>query len=105
MLTLMDPDVARQLINSCTDVITPAAAAEAERYSKLKCPVCYQGGCVKVLTPVRIVQTPEGHSIISSPFGDSVIPQGHAHCIHCETNFDPDTGIILNSPASMISPP
>lgn len=105
MFVPMDQQLARELISRETNVLSPAAEEDAKRYASLRCPMCYQSGCKKQLLPTKIAVSDEGLQVISSPFGDGMIPEGHAICIHCDTVFDPASGLILNSGPTMTSSP
>jgi hypothetical protein len=49
--------------------------------------------------------TEEGPVVVQSPFGDGPLPEGYAHCIHCNTDFNPHTGMVFKTDASMIHAP
>lgn len=104
-LKVMDPEIARNLIDSEEDVISPALEAEAELFKNLKCPMCYQGGCEKQAKPPKIVMTEDGPILSTPTFGDEPILKCDAHCIHCGTTFDPKTGLIYKTEASMLPSP
>ena len=102
----MDPEDIRKLIEGQPDVLALEAQEEAKLYKDTMCPMCFQSGCEKIIPPPKIVEGPDGPSIIQSPFVDGKsLPQGYAHCIHCGTDFNPRTGMIMKTEASMIHGP
>ena len=105
MYQTLDPTLIRQLIRQETDVITPAVKEEEKLYENARCPVCYQTGCVKRLNQPRILETPEGPRPISTPFSSRPIVEGYAHCLNCDSDFDPRTGLILRGAPTIVSPP
>lgn len=107
MFKPMDPDLIRELIKTQPDVISEEAKQEQELYKNLSCPVCYEsGGCEKRLKPPKVVLGEDGRpQVVSSPFSNGrALPQGYAHCIHCGTDFDPRSGVIMRTEASSIQP-
>lgn len=99
----MDPEVIRQLLKSEEDTLTPAIKAEEALYRNTRCPICGQNGCEKRVRPPRVVIDDRGEPVVvSSPFGLGPLPEGYAHCIHCGTEFNPYTGMIFRTEASMI---
>ena len=102
----MDPDKVRELLEGHDDVLAQETKEEEELYKNLKCPMCYEGGCEKRITPSRVVPGPNGEPVVAvSPFvSGKNLPQGYAHCIHCGTDFDPRSGIIRQTEASQIMP-
>jgi hypothetical protein len=98
----MDPEVIQQMIKEHEDILTPLVKAEEEVYKNTKCPVCFQGGCSKKVRPPKVVMTADGPTVARSPFGDGPLPEGNAFCIHCSTEFDPKSGIIYKTDASVI---
>lgn len=100
----MDPDLARELISQHQDVLTPAMQAESELYGRLRCPVCGESGCAKRIEPPRLVETPSGVRVVTA-FGEGVLPKTHALCRHCETEFDPATGVIRKGAPVLIRDP
>jgi len=100
----MDPALARELISQHEDVLTPAVRAESERYGRVKCPVCGEAGCAKRIEAPKMVETPSGVQLVTA-FGDDILPRGFAHCRHCETEFDPDTGVIRKGAPVIIRDP
>lgn len=98
----MDPATIRELVANETDVLTPAVKAEEQLYKNTRCPVCYEGGCQKKIRPPTIVMTPQGPQVTSSPFKGGLLAEGYAHCINCSTDFNPRTGVIYSTEASMI---
>jgi hypothetical protein len=106
MLKTMDPDLIRQMLEGHTDVLTGAAEAEEALYRNTCCPVCGEGECQKVLREAKVVTDEDGRpEVVQSPFGSGPLPEGYAHCIHCDTDFNPRTGMIFNTAASMIHAP
>jgi hypothetical protein len=101
----MDQELARQLISREPNVLSKAAEEDAKLYANLRCPMCYQSGCRKQLLPVKMTVSEEGIEPLITPFGDGMIPEGHAVCILCETIFDPKSGIIIHSGPTMTSSP
>jgi hypothetical protein len=98
----MDPNLVRQLIQDQEDIITPLVKAENERYKKLHCPICRQDGCKKRIKPPKVIITEKGQQVVESPFGSSPLPYGYAVCSHCDTEFDPETGVIYKTKASTL---
>lgn len=106
MLKTMDPALIRQLIAGVTDALTPEAEAEAALYRSTQCPVCGERECQKKVKEAKIVPNEDGEPIVAvSPFGQGLLPEGYAHCIHCGTDFNPLTGMIYKTEASMIHGP
>lgn len=106
MFKPMDPDTIRDLIKDVPDVLTPKIEEEAARYKNLRCPMCYEAGCVKVVRQAKVAIGADGSpELVVSPFGDGPLPEGHARCTSCHTEFDPDTGIIYETSASTIHAP
>lgn len=106
MFKAMDQDLARSLIEGQPDVLTAEVKKEEELYANTTCPVCYQSGAEKRIAPPKIVQTEDGPVVVRSPFSPGrALPVGYAHCIHCNTDFDPRTGVIRHSELSMIADP
>jgi len=106
MFQPMDPDLVRSLIEGQPDVLSDEVKRDEELYKNAQCPMCYERGMQKVLLPSQVLPTEAGPEVISSPFTEGqILPQGYAHCDHCSTDFDPYTGIIRQSEASMIASP
>lgn len=106
MLKTMDQALARKLIEGEDDILTPEIKAEEKLYENTRCPMCGQGGCEKRVSPPRTVQDENGDLLLVSPFNtSSLLPDGFAHCINCGTNFNPLTGMIYKTEASMIHGP
>jgi hypothetical protein len=101
----MDPDKIRKLTEGVPDVLTKAVEEEENLYKNTVCPLCLKGGCKKVLTPVKSMKIGDGSVVTVTPFGDGPLPEGHAHCIHCATDFNPRSGMILRTEASLIHAP
>ena len=106
MFKPMDPDVIRELIQDVPDVLTKQAEEEEAYYKGLRCPMCYEAGCVKEIRQAKVVINDKGiPEVVTSPFGDGPLPEGHARCKHCDTEFDPRSGVIYRSDASKIHAP
>src|SRR5687767_3172059 len=108
MFRPMDPMMIRELLKGQPDVLTPEVKAEEQLYRNLSCPMCGQSdGCEKRIRPPKIVSGPNGEPVIaSSPFSSGrLLPQGYAHCIHCGTDFDPRSGVIYRTEATILAPP
>ena len=106
MLKVMDPEHVRQLLDGAVDVLTPGIKAEEALYRNTQCPVCGQSGCEKKIRAPKVVINESGEPVVaSSPFGSGMLPDGYAHCIHCDTDFNPYTGMIFKTEASMIREP
>ena len=106
MLKTLDPDTIRSLIEGQPDILTEEAKKEAEFYRNVNCPMCCERGAEKRLFPPKILVGPDGPVIVSSPFSNgNLLPQGYAHCTHCNTDFNPYSGIIIKTEASMIAFP
>ena len=103
----MDPNLIRSLLKDQVDVITPAAEMESEIYKRARCPVCENVGATKVTEPPKIVPTEEdGMVVIKAPFSqNSPLIVGHAKCPQCETEYSPDTGVIISQPEPVITHP
>lgn len=103
----MDPEVIRQMLEGQEDILTPAAKAEDKLYQNTQCPICGERGCQKVIRAPKVKVNQAGEpELIESPFNSSdPLPQGHAQCTHCDTEFNPLTGMIFHSDASMIHAP
>jgi hypothetical protein len=106
MFKPMDQELARSLLEGQPDLLSEEAKEEEELYRNLRCPICYEGGCEKLMVAPRIVAGPNGEPVVAvSPFVDGKnLPQGYAHCIHCGTDFDPRSGVIRKTEASQILP-
>lgn len=106
MLKTMDPELVHQLLNESEDILTPEIKAEEALYRNTQCPMCGQGECEKRIRTPRVIPNEDGEPIIvSSPFGSGLLPDGYAHCIHCDTDFNPHTGMVFKTEASMIAAP
>ena len=105
-LKFMDQQLIRQLLQNEEDIITPEIKAEEALYRNTRCPLCGQGGCEKRLRAPKIVLNENKEPVVvSSPFGMGMLPEGYAHCIHCGTDFNPHTGLVFKTDASMIHAP
>lgn len=106
MFRPMDPNVIRDLIAEQEDVIAKEIEEEQRVYENLKCPMCYEGGCERRVSPPKVIAGPKGEPVIAtSPFvPGKALPQGYAHCVHCGTDFDPRTGFIRQTEASQVQP-
>lgn len=107
MFQTMDPSIIRALIEGQPDVLSEEVKAENELFSKISCPMCYEaGGCEKRLRPPKVVIDEDGNpNVVVSPFTpNQALPQGYAHCVHCGTDFDPHSGLIMKTEASGIEP-
>jgi hypothetical protein len=106
MLKVMDPDIVRSLLEGQPDILTAEAKKEAELYQNANCPMCYEKGAEKRMIASKIISGPNGPVVVVSPFSNgSLLPQGYAHCIHCNTDFNPRSGVIIKTEASMIAFP
>jgi len=106
MFKTMDPDTIRDLVRGVPDALTPKVEEEAARYKNLRCPMCYEAGCSKVVRQAKVTIGAGGAPQLAvSPFGEGPLPEGHARCVSCSTEFDPDTGIIYKTSASRIHAP
>lgn len=103
MFEPMDPTLLCQLVQSQQDVLAKEIEADNELYHNLRCPVCSKRGCTKRLEPPLIVEGQEGTVALRTPFGDGILPEGHARCEDCGTEFDPYTKVIRETEASLIS--
>lgn len=103
----LDPELARALIEGQTDVITPAAEMESEVYKHAKCPICGQVGADKTVSPAKVVMHEEdGMVVLSAPFSQSSpLIQGHAKCGQCQTEYSPETGVIIKQPEPVLTDP
>ena len=106
MFKAMDPDVIRELIKDVPDVLTKQIEEEEALYKNLRCPMCTEAGCAKEVRQAKVVMSDNGvPEVVVSPFGDGPLPDGHARCTHCNTEFDPRSGIIYRTEASKIHAP
>ena len=104
MFKTMDPNLIRDLIKDAPDVLTPAAEEEEKFYRNAMCPMCYQRGAKKKIPPPKIIVTPDGPEVVESPWVDGqLLVQGYANCTHCDTDYDPYTGLIMHTEASTIA--
>jgi len=102
----MDPELIRQALQGEEDILTPEIKAEETLYRNTRCPVCGQSGCEKRLrAPTIVLDENREPVVVASPFGMGPLPDGYAHCIHCSTDFNPYTGMIFRTEASMIRAP
>ena len=103
MFEPMDPDLIRTLIADEPDTLTEAAQKEAELYANVACPMCYQNGAEKRIPPPRFEISEDGlPELASSAFSPNrLLPVGYAHCLHCGTDFDPHSGLIRNTEATI----
>ena len=105
-LKFMDPELIRQLLQGEEDILSPEIKAEEALYRNTRCPLCGQGGCEKRVRAPKIILGDSGEPVVAtSPFGIGPLPEGYAHCIHCNTDFNPQTGMIFKTDASMIHAP
>jgi hypothetical protein len=103
MLRSMDPNTIRELLASHTDTLTPEIKAEEAFYRNTQCPMCGSGGCKKLIrAPKVLIGEDGGQEIVQSPFGMSSLPEGYAHCLNCGTDFNPHTGMVYGTDASII---
>lgn len=106
MFKTMDPDAIRELIADVPDVLTKQVEEEGTFYKNLRCPVCSEAGCMKEVRQAKVVMNDRGvPEVVVSPFGDGPLPEGHARCVQCDTEFDPRSGIIYKTEASKIHAP
>ena len=106
MFKPMDPDQVRKLLEGHDDIIGPDAKAEEALYRHTSCPMCGGGDCEKRIRDAKIVTDEEGQPVVAqSPFGSGILPEGYAHCINCGTDFNPYTGMIFTTEASIIHGP
>lgn len=103
----MDPALIHELIKDQVDVITPAAQMETEVFKQLRCPVCGNVGAEKVVAETKVVVTEEdGMTVIKAPFsGSSPLVQGHARCGQCQTEYAPETGVIIKQDEPILTDP
>ena len=93
------------MIEGEEDILTPEIKAEEALYRNTRCPMCGKGECEKRLNPVRSIVDDDGNTALITPFGSGMLPEGYAHCINCGTDFNPYTGMIFKTEASMIHGP
>jgi len=106
MLKTMDPDTIRELLKGHEDIITPEVKAEEAFFRNVACPICKEGDCQKRMQPPRfLARDGEEPELVSSPFNSGILAESFAHCIHCGTDFNPYTGMIYGTEASMIHGP
>jgi hypothetical protein len=102
----MDPQLIRELLEEQEDILTPEIKAEEALYRHTRCPMCSKGDCEKRTYAPKVVMGENGEPIVEqSPFSSGALPEGYAHCIHCGTDFNPYTGMIYDTEASMIHGP
>jgi hypothetical protein len=106
MLKPMDPNLTRQLLEQHQDVLSAEIKAEEALYRNTQCPMCGSGECQKKIRAPKIGMDEDGlPTIVVSPFGSGPLPDGYAHCLNCGTDFNPHTGMVFRTEASMISGP
>ena len=106
LLKPMDPEVIHKLLEGTKDVLTPQVKLDQDFYKNVRCPVCGHKGCEKrIFTPKIVVDNEGNMEFIRSPFGDDMLPEGYAFCMHCSTSFDPYTSVIIKTEASVIAEP
>jgi hypothetical protein len=105
MFKPMDQDLARSLLEGQPDVLSAESKKEEELYQNVACPVCYQTGAEKRIVPTKIIPTEDGPIIVSPFVQGRLLPVSYAHCLHCNTDFDPKTGVIRHAEVSMIADP
>ena len=101
----MDQDLARSLIEGQQDILSEESKKEEELYRTVACPMCYQTGAEKRIVSSKIVLTENGPVVVSPFVQGRLLPAGYAHCLHCNTDFDPKTGVIRHTEVSMIADP
>lgn len=102
----MDPNLVRKLLEGHKDILADEVKVDEAFYRNTRCPMCGQGDCQKKIYPTKVAVDDDGNTeIISSPFNGGILPDGYAHCIHCDTDFNPHTGMIYRTEASMIHEP
>jgi len=106
MLKVLAPSIVRALLEGQPDVLSAEAQADVEFYARISCPICYEvGGCEKHLRPPKVILGEDGPTVVQSPFSSNqALPQGYAHCVHCGTDFDPHSGLIVKTEASVLQP-
>jgi hypothetical protein len=107
MFEPMDPDLAHALIEQEPDVLSEAIKKETELYANIACPMCYQNGAEKRIPPPRFEISTDGLPMLrnSALLTSRPLPAGYAHCLHCGTDFDPHSGLIRQTEASIIADP
>lgn len=100
----MDQQLARELIEREKDILTPAIEAEKTLYQNTTCPMCGTTGCEKQIPKPKVIETSQGPVVSDNVFGDLLV-RGYAHCIHCNTSFNPHTGVIIKTDMSIIHAP
>jgi len=102
----MDPKLIRELLKDQEDVLTPEIKSEEALYRNTRCPMCGQGDCEKRMYRPKVSMDENGQPVVDqSTFSSGILPEGYAHCIHCDTDFNPYTGLIFKTAASMIHGP
>ena len=98
----MDPAEIQALIADEPDVLTPLAREEAQRFDNLPCPACGSRGATRVVQEARVVDGPQGTHLVL-PFDDKPLAKCHAVCNACDTEFDPETGLIRRANAPFMT--
>ena len=106
MFKAMDPALIRELIKDQTDTLSEEVQAEDLLFAHATCPLCNEEGPEKRTEAPQVAINEKGEpTVISSPFSQGrALPNCYAHCIHCDTDFNPYTGVIRRTEASLIAP-
>jgi hypothetical protein len=102
----MDPQLIRELLEGTVDVLTPEIKAEETFFKHTRCPLCGHSGCEKRLYIPKVTMNEAGEpEVDTSLYNSGPLPEGYAHCPNCNTDFNPYTGLIFKTEASMIHGP
>ena len=84
ILKPMDPEAIRRALEGHENVLTPAAQKQADLFKSLSCPSC-GSGVTPYLDPQALFRPGEA------------LPRYLARCTSCGCEFEPNTGIQINS--------
>lgn len=99
----MDPDLIREMLSQQEDILTPAIEEDRKFFANTRCPMCGKDECQKKEYVPKIEVDEHGSpTVVQSSFGLGPLSDGYAHCINCDTDFNPYTGMIFKTEASMI---
>jgi len=103
----MDPADVWNLIEGEADILGPAHEQERETFRQARCPACMEVGAEKRIAAPQVELDQDGMpEVVRSAFSpDYPLARGHAHCLHCGTDYDLQTGLILHDNLSMIRAP
>lgn len=102
---LLDPEVARSLLEGHEDIITPAAALDRELIELAHCPVCGSQGSDPVMSPPKFAigedGTPKALRVPFTAGKPNVVM--HAKCRTCASEFSQHTGVVISQNEPVIT--